>query len=210
MIRILVADDHAIVREGLKQILAGREDMAVVAEAENGFETLDQLSKEDFDLVLLDISMPGKSGLKVLEEIKELYLRLPVLVLSMHSEEEYAIRMLRAGAAGYLTKASAPHELINAILKVSRGGKYITLSVAEKLAFELDGRADKPYHKRLSNREYQVMLMLAAGKYVSEVAEELCLSVKTVSSYRAHILEKMDLKKNGELTLYAVRNDLLA
>ncbi len=210
MIRILVADDHAIVREGLKQILAGREDMAVVAEAENGFETLDQLSKEDFDLVLLDISMPGKSGLKVLEEIKELYPRLPVLVLSMHSEEEYAIRMLRAGAAGYLTKASAPHELINAILKVSRGGKYITLSVAEKLAFELDGRADKPYHKRLSNREYQVMLMLAAGKYVSEVAEELCLSVKTVSSYRAHILEKMDLKKNGELTLYAVRNDLLA
>jgi len=209
MIRILVADDHTVVREGIKQILAGREVMIVEDEAANGQEVLTRVTKKEYDLILLDISMPGKSGLEVLEEIKVMQPKLPVLILSMHPEEQYAVRMLRAGAAGYLTKASAPQELISAIQKVSRGGKYVTLSLAEKLAFELDARAEKPRHERLSNREYQVMLMLASGESVSEVAEELCLSAKTISTYRNRILEKMDMKKNAELTLYAVKNNLI-
>ena len=209
MIRILVADDHAVVREGIKQILASQEDIVVADEAGSGSETLAKVMKQSFDLILLDISMPGRSGVEVMEEIKALYPKIPVLILSMHPEEQYAVRMLRAGAAGYLTKASAPQELISAIRKVSRGGKYITLSLAEKLAFELDDRLDKPLHEKLSNREYQVMLMLASGKFVGEVAEELCLSAKTVSTYRARIMEKMNMKKNAELTLYAVKNNLL-
>ncbi|OPY67832.1 MAG: Response regulator UvrY [Syntrophorhabdaceae bacterium PtaU1.Bin034] len=209
MIRILVADDHTVVREGIKQILAGQEDMVVEDEAGNGQEVLNKVAKKDYDLILLDISMPGRSGLEILEEIKALHPKLPVLILSMHPEEQYAVRMLRAGAAGYLTKASAPHELISAIQKVSRGGKYVTVSLAEKLAFELDAGAEKPRHEKLSNREYQVMLMLAMGRSVSEVAEELCLSAKTISTYRTRILEKMDMKKNAELTLYAVKNNLI-
>ena len=209
MVRILVADDHSVVREGIKQILAGQEDMVVEDEAGSGQEVLCKVTKNDFDLVLLDISMPGKSGLEVLEEIKVIQPKLPVLILSMHPEEQYAVRMLRAGAAGYLTKASAPQELISAIRKVSKGGKYVTVSLAEKLAFELDAGAEKPRHERLSNREYQVMLMLASGQSVSEVAEELCLSAKTISTYRMRILEKMDMKKNAELTLYAVKNNLI-
>jgi DNA-binding NarL/FixJ family response regulator len=209
MIRILVADDHSVVREGIKQILAGQEDMVVEDEAANGQEALNKVAKRDFDLILLDISMPGRSGLEILEELKTMHPRLPVLILSMHPEEQYAVRMLRAGAAGYLTKASAPQELISAIQKVSRGGKYVTVSLAEKLAFELDAGAEKPRHERLSNREYQVMLMLASGHSVTEVAKELCLSAKTISTYRTRILEKMDMKKNAELTLYAVKNNLI-
>ena len=209
MIRILVADDHSVVREGIKQILAGREDMVVEDEAANGQEVLSKVTKKSYDLILLDISMPGRSGLEILEEIKAMQPKLPVLILSMHPEEQYAVRMLRAGAAGYLTKASAPEELINAIQKVSKGGKYVTVSLAEKLAYELDAGAEKPRHERLSNREYQVMLMLASGQSVSEVAEELCLSAKTISTYRTRILEKMDMKKNAELTLYAVKNKLI-
>jgi len=209
MIRILVADDHTVVREGIKQILAGREDIVVEDEAANGQEVLTKVARKEYDLILLDISMPGRSGLEVLEEIKVVQPKLPVLILSMHPEEQYAVRMLRAGAAGYLTKGSAPQELISAIQKVSKGGKYVTLSLAEKLAFELDARAEKPRHERLSNREYQVMLMLASGQSVSEVAEELCLSAKTISTYRNRILEKMDMKKNAELTLYAVKNNLI-
>jgi two-component system invasion response regulator UvrY len=209
MIRILVADDHSVVREGIKQILAGLDDMTVEDEAESGQEVLLRMTAKDYDLVLLDISMPGKSGLEVLEEIKIMRPRVPVLILSMHPEEQYAVRMLRAGASGYLTKASAPQELISAIRKVSRGGKYVTVSLAEKLAFELDAGVEKPRHERLSNREYQVMLMLASGMSVSEVAEELCLSAKTISTYRTRILDKMNMKKNAELTLYAVKNNLI-
>ena len=209
MIRILVADDHSVVREGIKQILAGQEGLVVEDEAGSGQEVLSRLAEKTYDLILLDISMPGRSGLEILEEIKVMQPKLPVLILSMHPEEQYAVRMLRAGASGYLTKASAPQELISAIQKVSRGGKYVTASLAEKLAFELDARAEKPLHERLSNREYQVMLMLAAGQSVSEVAEALCLSAKTISTYRARILEKMDMKKNAELTLYAVKNNLI-
>lgn len=209
MIKILVADDHTVVREGIKQILAGQEDMVVEDEAASGQEVLHKTSQKSFDLILLDISMPGRSGLEILEELKALHPKLPVLILSMHPEEQYAVRTLRAGASGYLTKASAPQELISAIQKVSRGGKYVTVSLAEKLAFELDAGSEKPRHEKLSNREYQVMLMLASGHSVREVAEELCLSAKTISTYRTRIMEKMDMKKNAELTLYAVKNNLI-
>ncbi|TFG91709.1 MAG: response regulator transcription factor, partial [Syntrophobacterales bacterium] len=204
MIRILVVDDHAVVREGVKQILADVTDMLVKDEAENGPATLEKVARNEYDVVLLDISMPGRSGLEILEDIKSQRPKLPVLILSMHPDEQYAIRALRAGASGYLTKASAPQELIGAIRKASSGGKYVTASLAEKLALELDTDTEKLPHERLSNREHQVMLMLAEGKSVSEVAEDLFLSVKTVSTYRTRIMDKMVMKKNAELTLYAV------
>ncbi|MBP8626459.1 MAG: response regulator transcription factor [Syntrophorhabdales bacterium] len=210
MIKILIADDHAVVRAGIKQILTGQEDIVVEDEAGSGQEVINYLTKRHYDLILLDISMPGRSGLEILEDIKSLQPRLPVLILSMHPEEQYAVRTLRAGAAGYLTKASAPQELITAIRKVSQGGKYVTSSLAEKLAFELDANSEKPIHETLSNREYQVMLMLASGKTVTDIAKELCLSPKTISTYRMRILEKMNMKKNAELTLYAVRNSLIS
>lgn len=209
MIRILVADDHTIVREGLKQILADVDDMAVRDEAGNGQEALAKIRESEFDVVLLDISMPGRSGLEILKEIKTERPKLPVLILSMHAEEQYAVRALRAGASGYMTKASAPDELIGAIRKVSCGRKYVSAALAEKLALELDIDTKKPPHENLSDREYQVMLMLAAGKSVTEIAEELCLSVKTISTYRSRVMEKMNMKKNAELTLYAVQNHLV-
>jgi DNA-binding NarL/FixJ family response regulator len=210
MIRILVVDDHTIVRQGLKQILGEEKDMNVVEEASNGQEALQKIGKNEYDCVLLDISMPGRSGLEVLKDIKALRPKLPVLILSMHSEELYAIRALRAGASGYLTKASASEELIGAIRKVSAGRKYVSTSLAEKLAFELDADASKPPHETLSDREYQVMIMLASGKTVKEIADEVCLSVKTISTYRTRIMEKMNLKKNAELTLYAIQHHLIA
>jgi DNA-binding NarL/FixJ family response regulator len=210
MIRILVADDHAVVRQGVKQILADEKDMAVKDEAQNGPETLNKVTENEYDVVLLDISMPGRSGLEVLEDIKAQRPKLAVLILSMHPEEQYAVRALRAGASGYLTKASAPHELIGAIRKVAGGGKYVTSSLAEKLADEMEIDTEKLPHERLSNREHQVMLMLAGGKSVSDIADELCLSVKTISTYRSRIMDKMDMKKNAELTLYAVHNKLIS
>jgi DNA-binding NarL/FixJ family response regulator len=210
MIRILVADDHTIVREGLKQILGEEKDMNVADEASNGQEALQKIQKHEYDCVLLDISMPGRSGLEVLKDIKILRPKLPVLILSMHSEELYAIRALRAGASGYLTKASASEELIGAIRKVSTGRKYVSASLAEKLAFELDSDASKRPHETLSDREHQVMIMLATGKSVKEIADEVCLSVKTISTYRMRIMEKMNLKKNAELTLYAIQHHLIA
>jgi len=209
MIRILVADDHAIVREGLKQILADVGDMTVCDEAASGAETLAKIRKREYDVVLLDISMPGRSGLEILKDIKTEHPKQPVLILSMHAEEQYAVRALRAGASGYLTKASAPDELIGAIRKVSYGRKYVSASLAEKLAFALDIDTKNPPHETLSDREYQVMLMIASGKSVKEIAAELCLSVKTISTYRARVMEKMKMKKNAELTLYAVRNRLM-
>jgi len=210
MIRILVVDDHTIVRQGLKQILGEEKDMNVVEEASNGQEALQKIGKNEYDCVLLDISMPGRSGLEVLKDIKALRPKLPVLILSMHSEELYAIRALRAGASGYLTKASASEELIGAIRKVAAGRKYVSTSLAEKLAVELDTDASKPPHETLSDREYQVMIMLASGKTVKEIADEVCLSVKTISTYRTRIMEKMNLKKNAELTLYAIQHHLIA
>jgi two-component system invasion response regulator UvrY len=209
MIRILVADDHAIVREGLKQILGDVSDMAVRDEAAGGQEALAKIRDGEFDVVLLDISMPGRSGLEILKEIKAERPKLPVLILSMHAEEQYAVRALRAGASGYVTKASAPDELIGAIRKVSCGRKYVSSSLAEKLALELDIDTKKPPHATLSDREYQVMLMIASGKSVKEIADELCLSVKTISTYRTRVMEKMNMKKNAELTLYAIQNHLV-
>ena len=208
-IKILIADDHPIVRAGFKQVIADTPDMIVADEAGNGQEVLNFIRKKDYDCVLLDISMPGRSGLEVLKDLKSEKPKLPVLILSIYPEEQYAIRALRAGAAGYMTKASAPHELIAAIRKISEGGKYISESLAEKLTYYLDGDASRPPHETLSDREYQVMLMIASGKTVTQVADELCLSVKTISTYRAHILEKMRMKNNAEMTLYAVQNKLV-
>jgi DNA-binding NarL/FixJ family response regulator len=209
MIKILVVDDHAIVREGLKQILGDEEDMAVPSEAGTGGEAMNRIRERHFDVVLLDISMPGRSGLEVLKDIRTEKPKLPVLILSIHPEEQYAVRALRAGAAGYMNKASAPAELIDAVRRVAAGGKYVSPSLAEKLAFELTADPSKPPHELLSNREYQVMIMLAAGKTVSEIAGELCLSVKTISTYRARVMEKMNMKRNADLTLYSVRRHLL-
>jgi len=208
-IKILIADDHPIVRAGFKQVISDMPDMLVADEASNGQEVLQLIGKKDYDLVLLDISMPGRSGLEILKDLKSEKPKLPVLILSIYPEEQYAIRALRAGASGYMTKASAPNELILAIRKISEGGKYISASLAEKLAYYLDGDATKPPHETLSDREYQVMLMIASGKTVTEIANELCLSVKTISTYRTHIREKMKMKNNAEITLYAVQNKLV-
>ena len=208
-IKILIADDHPIVRAGFKQVIADTPDMLVADDAGNGQEVLNLIGKKDYDLVLLDISMPGRSGLEILKDLKSEKPKLPVLILSIYPEEQYAVRALRAGASGYMTKASAANELIAAIRKISAGGKYISASLAEKLAFYLDGDATRPPHETLSDREYQVMLMIASGKTVTEIADELCLSVKTISTYRTHILEKMKMKNNAEITLYAVQNKLV-
>ncbi len=209
MIRVLIADDHPIVREGLKQILSETTDIIVVDEATNGHEVLKYAWSNTYDVVLLDISMPGRDGLEVLRELKHQKPKLPVLILSMYPEEHYAIRVLRGGASGYLTKSSAPDELISAIRKVSTGRKYISSSLAERLTYELDRDADHPVHEALSDREYQVMHMIASGKTIKEIADELFLSVKTVSTYRSRILEKMNMKNNAEIVLYAVQNKLV-
>lgn len=208
-IRILIADDHPIVRAGFKQVLSETPDMEVTDEAGNGQEAMACIRKKELDVVLLDISMPGRSGLEVLKELKEEQPKLPVLILSMYPEEQYAIRALRAGASGYLTKASAANELISAIRKVAEGGKYISATLGERLTEFLGTDMTRPPHELLSDREYQVMLMIASGKTVSSIAEDLCLSVKTISTYRTHILEKMRMKNNAEITFYAVQNGLV-
>ena len=208
-IRILIADDHPIVRAGFKQVLSETPDLVVADEAGNGQEVLEHLKKKKYDVVLLDISMPGKNGLEILKELKTNYPKLPVLILSIYPEEQYAIRALKAGAAGYLTKESAPHELISAIRKISAGGRYISASLAEKLATYLNVDMTKSPHETLSDREHQVMRLIASGKTVSEIAESLNLSVKTISTYRTHILEKMKMKNNAEITQYAVQNKLV-
>ncbi|UCG11192.1 MAG: response regulator transcription factor [Deltaproteobacteria bacterium] len=209
MINILIADDHPIVREGLKQIIAEAPDIVVAAEASNGYELLDKVRNIDFSVVVLDITMPGITGLDVLKQLKSEKPGLPILILSMHSEEQYAVRVLRAGASGYLTKASAPDQLIGAIRKVFRGGKYVSPSVAEKLAYELDSESEKQPHEYLSDREYQVLCLIASGKTVKVVAEELSLSVKTVSTYRSRILDKMRMNSNAEITHYAIKHRLV-
>jgi len=209
MIKILIADDHAIVREGLKQIVADTSDMIVTAEASDGHEVLALMSQDNYDVVVLDMAMPGLTGLDILKQIKRETPKLPVLILSVHPEEQYAVRALKAGASGYLTKERAPDELITAIRKVSMGGKYITSSLAEKLAFELEVDTEKPPHKTLSDREFQVMCMIAKGKTIKDIAEELYLSPKTISTYRFRILEKMKMKSNEELTHYARNNHLV-
>ena len=209
MIKILIADDHAIVREGLKRIVAETADMVVADEATNGHEVLDKVSNNEYNVVILDISMPGRGGVDILKQLKGQRPHLPILILSMHPEEQYAVRVLKAGAAGYLTKESAPDELITAIKRVSSGRKYVSSSLAEKLAFDLERDTELPYHETLSDREYQVLCMIASGKRAQEIAEELCLSVKTVSTYRSRILEKMKMKNNAELMRYAIKHGLV-
>ena len=209
MIRILIADDHTVVREGLKQIISEISDMTVVDEAVNGHEVLTKALKNDYDVVVLDITMPGISGLDVLKQIKAQKPGLPILILSMHSEEQYAVRVLKAGAAGYFTKAGASEELIKAIRAASVGRKYITSSLAEKLAFALEIDTEKSLHESLSDREYQVLCIIASGKTVKHIAEELYLSEKTISTYRFRILEKMNMKNNAELTNYAIKHGLV-
>ena len=209
MIRILIADDHAIVREGLKKVLAETPDMVVADEASNGQQVLDKVWENEYNVVVLDISMPGMSGVDILKQLRSERPKLHVLVLSVHPEEQYAVRVLRAGASGYLTKESAPDELIAAIRKVSLGRKYVSPSLAERLASDLEIDAEKPLHETLSDREYQVMCMIARGKTLTEVAEELSLSVKTISTYRSRILEKMKMKNNAQLTHYAIQNGLV-
>jgi len=206
MVRILLADDHAVVRRGLKQILAEEFKEVKFGEAENAQETIQRVLERDWEVALLDISMPGKGGLDVLHELGRLRPKLPVLILSVQPEEQYARRVLKAGAAGYLSKDSAPEEIVKAIRKALAGGRYVSGPLAEKLAWDLEADTEKPCHETLSDREFQVLLMIACGKTLTQIADLLALSVKTVSTYRTRILEKMKMKTNAELTRYALQN----
>jgi DNA-binding NarL/FixJ family response regulator len=208
-IKILIADDHAIVREGLKQIVAEEKDILVAGEAENSGRLMELLEKEKWSLVVLDINMPGKSGLEALKDIKHLYPDLPVLILSMFSEDQYGLRAIKAGASGYLKKVSAPTELVTAIRKIVLGGKYINQSLAEKLAENFESTRKELLHEKLSDREYQIMCNIALGKTAEEIAEELSISINTVYSYRNRILEKMSMRSNVELTQYVLQNKLV-
>lgn len=208
-IKIIIADDHAIVREGLKQIVAEEKDMLVCGEAENASDLMELLNKEQWSIVVLDINMPGKSGLEALKDIKQIYPNLPVLILSMFSEDQYGLRAIKAGASGYLKKVSAPTELVIAIRKIVSGRKYINNSLAEKLAENLGNGNNIFLHDKLSDREYQIMCNIALGKSAEEIAEELSLSINTIYTYRNRIFEKMSMKSNVELTQYAVQNKLI-
>jgi len=207
-IKVLIADDHVVVREGLAQLLSKTDDIIVACEAGSGQQVLEKVANDDLDIVLLDISMPGKPSLETLKEIKLNYPKLPVLVLSMYSEDRFAVRYLKAGASGYLTKESAGDQLVQAIRKVHDGFKFISPQLTEKLAFSVFD-TDKPPHETLSDREFQVMCLLASGKTVSEIAKELCVSPNTISTHRVRILEKMNIKNNAQLTLYALQNGLV-
>ena len=209
MIRILIADDHAIVRAGLKQFIASEKDMVVSGEAADGMETLACVRKGECDIVLLDISMPGKNGIDTLRQLKRSRPDLPVLILSAYSEQQFAVSLLRAGASGYISKESASEQLVTAIRTVIGGGKYVSPSVAQVLVSDLSSETDKPLHATLSKREFQIFYRLASGESVSRIAEELFLSVKTVSTYRARILEKMQMSSNADLTYYAVKNNII-
>jgi two-component system invasion response regulator UvrY len=208
-LRILIVEDHAVVREGLKLILADHFKKAVFGEARNATEALALVWKEKWDVVVLDITMPGRNGLEVLKDIKRSRKRLPVLILSMHPEDQFAVRLFKAGAAGYLTKESAGQELVGAINKVVGGGRYISPSLAERMASYLTIDVQKAPHERLSDREFLILRMIASGKQVSQVAKELSLSVSTISTYRARILAKMDMKNNAELTHYTLQKGLV-
>ena len=209
MLKVLIADDHAVVRRGLKQILLEGFPTALVQEVTDAEEMVKKILLESWDLIISDLSMPGRSGLEALQQIKQLRPKVPVLILSIHPEEQYAIRALRAGASGYLNKGMASEELVLAVQKVLLGKKYITANIAEKLASVLDKNINKPLHESLSDREFSVLKLLASGKSVSEIAESMFLSVTTVSTYRTRILVKMGLKNNADLTLYALENKLL-
>ena len=207
-IRVLIADDHAIVRQGLRQILSDTPDLTVAGEAENGVQAVNMVRTGEWDVVLMDVSMPDRNGIDALKLIKKEFPRLPVLILSMYPEEQYAIRALKAGAAGYLTKQSAPELLVTAIRQVASGKKYVSPSLAEELANAIGDDSERPAHEKLSDREYQTLCMIASGKTPTEIAEALNLSVKTVSVYRARLLEKMHLRNNAELTHYGLKHGL--
>ena len=210
MIRVLVADDHPIVRTGVRQIIGMTRDIVVADEANSGHEVLSKLSKNSYDVILLDISMPGQSGLDVLKQIKSLKKKVAVLMLSIYPEEQYAIRVMKEGAAGYMTKESAPGVLVEAVKRVLEGRKYVSASLAERLAREAEMGGDKKdLHERLSNREYEVMRLIASGNKLSDIAEMLCLSPKTIGTYRERILEKMGMHSNSELIQYAIQRKLL-
>jgi DNA-binding NarL/FixJ family response regulator len=209
MLRVLIADDHAVVRHGLRQILSDIPELTEVGEAQNGEDALSRVRAEPWDVLVLDMSMPGRGGLDVLKDVRRVRPSTRVLVLSMHPEDQFAVRLLKAGAAGYLTKESAPDELVTAVRKVMSGGKYISATLAEKLAFDMDRDVDKPAHEALSDREFQVLRMLATGKTVQQIADELLLSAKTISTYRARILEKLKLKSNAEMIHYSIQNRLI-
>ena len=208
-LRVLIADDHPVVRRGVRGILEDAPDVGEVAEAETPQQVLDLVRATPWDVLLLDLGLPGRGGLEVLKDVRQEYPKLPVLILSVQPESQYAIRALRAGAAGYLTKESAPESLLIAIRKVHAGGRYVSAALAEQLAAEVGVDADTPPHQRLSDREFEVMRMLAAGRSVGQVADQLSLSVKTISTYRARILEKMGMATNADLTQYAFRNRLI-
>ncbi len=209
-VRVLIADDHAIVREGLKQIIADDTGFTVAGEAGDGHAAIQQSRSGAFDVVLLDITLPDRNGIDVLKQLKKEMPALPVLILTMHREDQYAIRALKAGASGYLNKQSAPAELVNALREVAAGRKYVSAALAQELAQQIgSSESDKPAHASLSDREYQTLVMIASGKTVGEIATELALSVKTVSMYRARLLQKMQLRHNAELTHYAIRHRLV-
>ena len=209
MINIMIVDDHAVVRQGLRQIISQQPDMQVGGEAADAQELMDLLPKQKWDIVVLDMTMAGRSGLDALRDVKMNYPKLPVLVLSMHPEDQFATRVLKAGASGYITKGSAPDELMLAIRRVISGDRYISAAMAEKLVEGIQKGGGRPLHESLSGREYQVMQMIASGKGLTEIGKELSLSVKTIGTYRERILEKMGLKSNAELTRYAIKHELV-
>jgi DNA-binding NarL/FixJ family response regulator len=206
---ILIADDHAVVRRGLREILADALPSADFSEAGNGDEVLSRLGQSQISMLVLDINMPGRSGMDILRDVKHTFPRLPVIILSCQPEEQYAVRCLRAGAAAFINKECAPEELAMATRKIVSGGRYVSASLAERLISNLDEFADKPLHESLSDREHEVMKMIAAGVPLTEIGERLHVSVKTISSYRARIMEKMQMKSNAELTRYAMTHSLI-
>ena len=207
-INVLIADDHAIVRQGLKQIISETEDMLVTGEADDGAEALALARQQPWDVFLLDVSMPNRNGIDTLKQLKKEFPRLPVLILSMHPEEQYAVRALKAGASGYLTKQSAPEQLVNAIRQVASGKKYLSPAVAQQLADAISEDTEKSPHERITDREYQVLKLIAAGKTLTQIAESLNLGVATVSTYRARLLEKMGLRSTAELIRYGLEHGL--
>lgn len=209
MIRILIADDHAIVRSGLEQLLSAQSDFIVAGVASNGVETLKQIYEQSFDVLLMDMSMPGRSGIELIKLVKAEKPKQAILVLSMHKEEQYAVRALKAGALGYLTKESAPEQLVAAIRKVASGGVFISTGVAERLALELGSKHVADPHTLLSNREYQIFVMIASGISIGSIADALSLSVKTVSTHKTRLLQKMNMASNADLIHYAIRHQLI-
>ncbi len=207
--KILVADDHAVVRKGIRHILSETTDMIVAGEAANGYEVNEKVENEEFDVVLLDISLPGKNGIETLKEIKRKKPKLPVLILSIYPEDQYALRALKAGASGYLTKDSAPEELIEALKKILRGGKYISSTLTDELFLEISSNYKGPLHNKLSDRELEVLCLLARGKPIKQIAHDLNLSAKTISTYRTRIMQKMAMNNNAELIRYAFEHVLI-